>query len=69
MFYLIGLAITEVVFTIAHRGLHKYFPEIHKLHHCCLYPSFTSNLIFDLCDFAIELYLPLSAVILYEILL
>lgn len=58
----LGLLLTEIYFTIAHRWMHRYRPETHKLHHCCLYPSLTSNLVFDELDLWLELTVPMYLV-------
>lgn len=62
--------LTEIYFTISHKWLHKSSPEWHKKHHCCLYPSLTSNFLFDKKDLLIEFTVPLlTALILNCIIL
>ena len=55
----ISLAVTEIYFMIMHQTMHRYFPELHKLHHCCLRSSHTSNLFFGNMDIFLEFHLPL----------
>ena len=56
---LLNLGIIEIYFTIIHKSLHIYFPEVHKLHHCCLRTSFTSNIIITNLDSALEIGFPI----------
>lgn len=56
---LISLAVTEVYFTVSHKLMHRYFPEVHKMHHCCIRASYTSNLVFSNIDSILELTIPL----------
>lgn len=48
----------EIAFTFGHRLIHSYFPKLHLLHHCCLFPSYTSNYFFDPLDLFIEFSFP-----------
>jgi hypothetical protein len=64
---IIMLILTEIYFTIAHKALHRYYPEIHKLHHCCLRPSVTTNLFFDELDLFLELNLPQILIYLFTV--
>jgi hypothetical protein len=64
---IVGLAIAEVFFTIAHKVMHRYFPEMHKLHHCCLQSSYTTGLFFSELDFFIELYCPILMMVIYQL--
>lgn len=42
-------------FIIYHsRFLHRYLPELHKLHHCCIIPSTTTNMMFHPLDLLVE---------------
>jgi hypothetical protein len=53
-----NFALGELAFTLGHRVMHDHFPHLHLFHHCCLYPSFTSNYLFDPLDLLIEFSLP-----------
>jgi hypothetical protein len=55
---LIHSLISEVSFTIIHKLLHSYLPHIHKIHHCCITASETSNLIFHPLDSVLEVLTP-----------
>jgi sterol desaturase/sphingolipid hydroxylase (fatty acid hydroxylase superfamily) len=65
---IIMLILTEIYFTITHKALHRYYPEIHKLHHCCLRPSITTNIFFDEFDLFLELTSPLILIYLFTVL-
>lgn len=56
---IIWIVVSDVIFRYAHQTLHRSFPEIHLLHHCCTKPSWTTNLFFHPIDFAVELGIPL----------
>lgn len=60
----IALVITEIYFTQTHKWLHRYKPEWHRQHHCCIYPSMTTNLVFDELDLFLEFTLPILIVFL-----
>jgi hypothetical protein len=54
------LVVVEVWFTTSHKYLHRSIPQLHILHHCCVYPSMTTNFLFHPIDFAIEFGVPLA---------
>jgi hypothetical protein len=45
------LATIELYFTNSNQYLHRSIPKLHLLHHCCVYPSFTTSLLFHPVDF------------------
>ncbi|KDO21950.1 hypothetical protein SPRG_12815 [Saprolegnia parasitica CBS 223.65] len=53
-----NIGLTEVLFYFAHKCLHEVLPRIHLMHHCCFYPTHSTNFIFDPIDFAFELGMP-----------
>lgn len=56
---IIGLAVvTEIYFYQSHKFMHKYSPDSHRLHHCCLHSTITTNLVFDPLDVFLEFYMP-----------
>jgi sterol desaturase/sphingolipid hydroxylase (fatty acid hydroxylase superfamily) len=55
---LIGLS-SDFWFYAGHRLLHDYLPELHKMHHCCIRTSATTNLFFHPGDLAIEFTAPI----------
>lgn len=59
-----ALFLTEIYFTLIHKYMHNYHPEMHKKHHCCIYPSLTSNLVFDDLDLFLEFNVPMLVVFL-----
>lgn len=59
----LNLAATEVLFWSSHRALHRLFPNIHHLHHCCITPSWTSNMFFNPLDLAIEFSGPVFSIV------
>lgn len=54
----ISLVVSELYFYFLHRKLHQSYPEIHKLHHCCVRPSFITGFIFESNDSFFELTVP-----------
>jgi hypothetical protein len=59
----VNLAATELLFWLSHRFMHQHLPKLHHLHHCCVRPSHTTNLIFDPTDLFIEFGGPIIAVV------
>ncbi|OQS04989.1 hypothetical protein THRCLA_02822 [Thraustotheca clavata] len=59
-----NLIATEVLFFAAHKFLHEHWPSIHIMHHCCMNPSHSTNLIFHPIDLAIEFAGPGSIILL-----
>jgi len=62
---LFNLSITEVLFATSHMMLH-YSPRcssLHIMHHCCLHPSWSTNLIFHPLDLTAEFSGPVIAVL------
>eukprot|EP01090_Pellita_catalonica_P019772 TRINITY_DN681_c0_g1_i1.p1 TRINITY_DN681_c0_g1~~TRINITY_DN681_c0_g1_i1.p1 ORF type:complete len:204 (-),score=16.36 TRINITY_DN681_c0_g1_i1:68-610(-) len=59
---MLTLAATDVAFFLSHRYLHQKLPELHRLHHCCRFPSFTTNLFFHPIDLSIEFSGPIILV-------
>ena len=57
---LLKIAVTmilgDIYFFFSHKALHdtKVGAKLHKLHHCCYYPSLSTNLMFDPIDIIIE---------------
>ncbi|KAJ3023214.1 UNVERIFIED_CONTAM: hypothetical protein HDU68_008735 [Siphonaria sp. JEL0065] len=62
---LINLAVSEITFTLAHSLMHRYWPSIHHMHHCCTKASYTSNYVFHPIDVALELALPMLSVVVF----
>lgn len=62
---IVGLVVIEIYFSFAHKYMHFYAPEIHRLHHCCLRASVSTNLIFDNFDAFLETTVPY--VLLFEL--
>ena len=56
----VNLAVTEVLFWAGHRLMHTHpwFIPLHVFHHCSIYPSFNTNLLFNPVDLAIEFAAP-----------
>jgi sterol desaturase/sphingolipid hydroxylase (fatty acid hydroxylase superfamily) len=50
----VNLCFGEIFFTISHKAMHCFLPDLHKLHHCCIKVSSSSNLLFEPVDLAIE---------------
>ena len=63
---LVNMAMTEVLFTSAHALLHytKWGSKIHEMHHCCIDPSWSTNLMFHPVDLAAEFSGPVISLIL-----
>lgn len=61
------LAVSEVLFFYSHRYMHQHMPQVHFLHHCCKRPSFTTNLLFDPVDLAIEFTGPVLGLIFFTL--
>ena len=59
---LLILCATEVYFSISHKILHQYLPNLHVMHHYCDYCSFSSNLLFHPLDLFVEFGVPLLIV-------
>ena len=59
----VNLASTELLFWLSHRYMHRHQPKLHHLHHCCIRPSHTTNLIFDPTDLFIEFGGPIISVV------
>ena len=53
---------TDILFFMVHKLLHERLPRIHKLHHCCVYSSQSTNLFFHPIDLAMEFTAPVVAV-------
>jgi sterol desaturase/sphingolipid hydroxylase (fatty acid hydroxylase superfamily) len=56
---LVALAATDVAFYAVHKLMHRHLPGLHTLHHACVFPSFTTNLLFDPLDLSLEFAGPL----------
>lgn len=56
----VNLAVTEVLFWAGHRLMHThdFFLKLHVFHHCSIYPSWNTNLLFHPIDLAIEFSAP-----------
>ena len=54
----ISLVLTEIYFSSIHRIMHRYLPDVHKIHHCCLRPSLMTNIFFGKLDGFIEANIP-----------
>jgi hypothetical protein len=51
----INLIATDAAFAVAHKYfLHHWFPQLHFMHHCCVYCSISSAFTFDFLDLALE---------------
>ncbi|EQC37784.1 hypothetical protein SDRG_04810 [Saprolegnia diclina VS20] len=66
---LVNIGMSEVLFYKGHQFLHEMCPELHLMHHCCLRPTGSSNLISDPRDLAIELGGPGAILIMNHFLL
>lgn len=51
---------TDICFFAMHKLLHEQFPMIHRLHHCCVHSSLSTNLFFDPVDLAMEFSAPVA---------
>lgn len=62
----INMAITELLFTSSHALLHytKLGSKIHEMHHCCLDPSWSTNLMFHPVDLTAEFSGPVISLVL-----
>lgn len=62
---LFNLSVTEVLFATSHMMLHysPTFYSLHIMHHCCLHPSWSTNLIFHPLDLTAEFSGPVIAVL------
>lgn len=62
-----SLAISEVAFTFCHKKLHtnKTMSTFHRFHHCCKWPSYSSNMWFHPVDFFLEHATPIGAMLLF----
>ncbi|KAJ3033400.1 hypothetical protein HDU99_010823, partial [Rhizoclosmatium hyalinum] len=63
---IVNLVGTELLFYVAHKFLHETWPDIHVMHHCCKYPSWTTNLIFHPFDLAFEFGGPGAILLLFH---
>jgi hypothetical protein len=61
----VTLVITEIYFTVSHKAMHRYFPDLHKIHHFCVKSSVTSNILLGEVDVFVEFNAP--ALIVYFI--
>jgi len=59
----VNLVISDVVFYLAHRHLHRHLPHLHVMHHCCRRSSTTTNLFFDPTDLALEFTGPVLCIL------
>jgi len=64
---LVIMGLTEVYFITVHKLMHRYYPNLHKLHHCCLRPSYTTNMFFDNLDSFLEATFPIIIADLFTI--
>lgn len=62
----VDLACSELLFTLAHKWLHEdaRLARLHLMHHCCLFPSWCTNLIFHPLDLALEFTGPIAFTLL-----
>jgi sterol desaturase/sphingolipid hydroxylase (fatty acid hydroxylase superfamily) len=51
---------SEFAFTFVHRYLHRNYPQLHFMHHCCTASSFTTNLFFHPLDLILEFGAPVG---------
>eukprot|EP00697_Spironema_sp_BW2_P016529 gnl/Spiro4/779_TR425_c0_g1_i1.p1 gnl/Spiro4/779_TR425_c0_g1~~gnl/Spiro4/779_TR425_c0_g1_i1.p1 ORF type:complete len:282 (-),score=101.43 gnl/Spiro4/779_TR425_c0_g1_i1:103-948(-) len=56
----VAYALADLSFYFLHRCMHRHAPAMHLLHHCCLQPTFTSNLVFAPHDFLAEFGVPVG---------
>lgn len=49
---------TDIYFTKTHKMLHNKYPQLHRLHHTCIYSCSTTNLVFEPVDKYFEFYIP-----------
>lgn len=61
----VNLVLSEALFTFSHYLLHTWhvLTPLHVMHHCCVHPSWTTNLIFHPLDLALEFSGPVTALI------
>lgn len=59
------LALGDIFFYTGHKFLHnsKYMAHLHLMHHCCIVPSASTNLLFHPIDFAIEFFGPIGVML------
>jgi sterol desaturase/sphingolipid hydroxylase (fatty acid hydroxylase superfamily) len=55
----VNITLAEITFTIAHKFMHELLPEFHVMHHCCIYSTATTNLIFHPIDLILEFFGPI----------
>ena len=62
---IVNMALTELLFTSAHMMLHYTLrgAKIHLMHHCCKQASWSTNLIFNPFDMAIEFSGPVLGIL------
>ena len=65
MHVVVSLILTEIYFITTHKHMHKFHPDLHRLHHCCLRPSYTTNIFFDKLDLFLEIFVPLIIAFIY----
>lgn len=63
----INLAVTEVLFTVAHRYLHTDIAYLHHMHHCNKFSCWTTNLIFHPIDLSLEFSGPVASLVFFHV--
>jgi sterol desaturase/sphingolipid hydroxylase (fatty acid hydroxylase superfamily) len=57
------LIISEIGFSLGHIILHSYLPFYHRMHHCCIHPSYITNFIFHPFDLMLEFGTPILMIL------
>jgi hypothetical protein len=66
---IVNLCLGEICFTAAHKAMHYWIPSLHKLHHCCIRASFSTNLLFEPLDLVLEFAGPVGVLALTHMFL